>query len=372
MKTAILTNRADSFQKPMAEGLSRMFSQIGVESLILYDGLESLPRLDMPGQTEQADWKDHVRRVPQKYNSWVAYRRLIHILREVDFAVIVSHVPIPYMEHFFDDMRLRQDVPELPIVLYDLVYLPTRGNWAKWILENNPIRVQHGSHWGLNRYDYHLCVTEISPLPVPPGAEAFARIGINLADPSLFVEPNKPVVALIDFERPDHLYERAVQILACVKAGIPFKVLHGHYPMDQIRAIYRSCSVYFLAWHESFGLPICEVQACGAAVLTPYAHWCPSHCLARPERDNWKLPRNFVVYDNDLGKLVSELERLKREHKAEEVLTRFKQDQSHFYFGDLDELQRFVHLIENGTVNSTSHNAYPTLSELVRSIGKPD
>jgi hypothetical protein len=45
MKAAILTNRADSFYKPLAEGLRRMFTQVGVESLILYDGPGIAPEI---------------------------------------------------------------------------------------------------------------------------------------------------------------------------------------------------------------------------------------------------------------------------------------------------------------------------------------
>lgn len=371
MKAAILTNRADSFYKPLAEGLSRMFTQVGVESLVLYDGLASLPRVQVPDQRPASGWKDHLRRVAKGGYSWLSYRRLIRDLRTVDFAVIVGHVPSAYLESFFDDKRLRQDAPHLPIILYDLVYLPTRGIWAKSILEtSSAMGVPKGRHWGLDRYDYYLSVTEVSERAVPPGAEAFSRIGVNLVDPSLVVESKKNLVALIDFERPDHLHERAVQVLACVEAGIPFKVLHGHYPIADIRTIYRSCSLYFVAHRESFGLPICEVQACGALVLTPYAHWCPSHYLARPEGDNGRLPTNFVVYNNERQQLVSELARLKREFNAQKVLASFQREQPHFYYGDVEELARFVNLVKEGTVNPHSHKQHPTLSQLVQAIGE--
>jgi hypothetical protein len=371
MKVAILTNRQDNFHKPLAEGLSRMFSQVGVESLVLYDGLASLPRTHVPNPHAPSGWKERAYRTARTVNSSLSYRRLIRDLRTVDLAVIVAHVPNAYFESFFDDERFRHDAPHLPIVLYDLDYLATRSYWAKWILENNPeMRVPKGRHWGLDRYDYYLCVTEMSEWPVPPGAEAFSAIGINLVDPSLAVEPKKEFVALIDFERPAHLQERAVQVLACIDASIPFKVLHGHYPIADIRQIYRSCSVYFVAHRESFALPLCELQACGAFVLTPYSHWCSSHYLTRPRGDSGVLPTNFVVYNNDRQQLVDELTRLKKEYDAEEVFANFQREEPHFYYGNVEELTRFINLVKNGTVNPNSHKEYPDLRQLVQIIGE--
>ena len=371
MKAAILTNRDASFCKPLAEGLSRMFSEIGVESMVLYDGVASLPKVRVPDHPLPSGWRNKLIWILEEGYSWLSYCRLIRDLRAVDFVVIVGHVPCAYLEAFFDDKRLRRDVPRLPIILYDLHYLPTRGYWAKWILENNATRgIPKGRHWGPDRYDYHLCLTEVSEWPVPSGAEMFSRIGVNLVDPSLVVEAKKPLVALIDFERPDYLYERAIQVHACVEAGIPFKVLHGHYSIDDIRAIYRSCSLYFVAHRESFGLPICEVQACGAMVLSPYPHWCPSHYLERSEGGGGRLPKNFIIYNNDKERLVSELKRIKREFNAEEVFTNFKRDSAHFYRGDVAELARFVNLVKDGVVNAHTHKQYPTLSQLVQAIGE--
>ena len=370
MKAAILTNRADSFYKPLAEGLSRMFARVGVESLVLYDGLASLPKSRTPDDRLTLGWKERVRRAARSLDSRQLYRRLLDQLHTVDIAVIIGHVPMAYWESSFDDKRLRRDAPHLPIVLYDLHYLPTRGFWAKWILECDSAHgTPKGRHWGLDRYDYHLCVTEMSEWPVPSGAEAFSRIGVNMVDPSLVVERNTELVALIDFERPDHLHERAIQVLACVEAGIPFKVLHGHYRSDAIRAIYRSSSLYFLASRESFGLPICELQACGALVLTPYTQWCPSHYLARPEKgESGRLPSNFIVYNNDRQQLVNELHRLKRAFDPRAVLASFQREQPHFYYGNVEELARFVDLVRIGTVNPRSHNQYPDLAELVHAI----
>ncbi len=369
MKVAILTNRANSFYRPLAEGLERMFKEIGVETILLYDGLESLPRKQLRGSGKAANWKGKMFRLAHGCAAWLNYQRLLWHLKRVDVAVIVGHNPLAYLELLFDDSRLRRDVPHLPILLYDLVYLGSRAEWVTWIHDCVASRrVPKGKHWGTNRYDHHLCITEVSEHRILPGAESFSRIGINLIDPSLAIEPRE-LCALIDFERPDHLPERAIQIQACLEAGIPFKVLHGSYSMAEIWKIYRSCSLYFLAHCESFGLPICEVQACGGVILTPYANWCHAHYFETPEPGrSGRLPENFIVYNNDKQQLVSELERLKRDYNAEAALTNFKRDQSHFLRGDPVELARVVRMIEDGTIDSASHRRHPTLQQLAEAV----
>ncbi|WP_216914892.1 MULTISPECIES: glycosyltransferase [unclassified Synechococcus] len=369
MRVAILANRANSFYRPLAEGLERMFKEIGVEAILLYDGLESLPRKQLRGSGKGANWKGKVFQLAEGCAAWLNYQRLLRCLRTVDVAVIVGHMPRAFYDLLFDDERLRRDVPRLPILLYDLVYLGSRNNWVKWIhgcVASK--RVPKGNHWGTNRYDHHLCITEVSEYPVLPGAESYSRIGINLIDPSLAIEPRE-ICALIDFERPNHLPERAIQIQACLEAGIPFKVLHDSYSMAEIRKIYRSCSLYFIAHTESFGLPICEVQACGGVILTPYANWCHAHFFEAPESgQGGRLPENFIVYNNDKQQLVSELERLKRDYNAETALGNFKRDQPHFHRGNPTELARVVAMIGDGTIHSTSHQHHPTLQQLSEAV----
>ncbi len=369
MNVAILANRANSFYRPLAEGLERMFKEIGVETILLHDGLESLPRKQIRGVEKGTNWKGRVFRLAQGCASWLNYQRLLRHLRTVDVVVIVGHMPIAYFDLHFDDHQLRRDVPQLPILLYDLVYLGSRADWVRWIhgcVANK--RVPKGKHWGTNRYDHHLCITEVSENHVLPGAESYSRIGINMIDASLAIEPRE-ICALIDFERPNHLPERAVQIQACIEAGIPFKVLHGNYSMAEIRKIYRSCSLYFIAHCESFGLPICEIQACGGVILTPYANWCHAHYLETPELGcSGRLPENFIVYNNDKHQLVSELERLKQSYNAETALANFKRDQPHFYRGNPTELAGVVAMIGNGTIHSSSHQLHPTLQKLADAV----
>jgi len=132
-RVAILANRANSFYRPLAEGLERMFKEIGVEAILLYDGLESLPRKQLRGSGKGANWKGKVFQLAEGCAAWLNYQRLLRCLRTVDVAVIVGHMPRAYYDLLFDDDRLRRDVPRLPILLYALVYLGSRADWVKWI-----------------------------------------------------------------------------------------------------------------------------------------------------------------------------------------------------------------------------------------------
>lgn len=86
MKAAILANRANSFYRPLAEGLDRLFKGIGVDRLLLYDGLEPLPRQQWNGAGQGANWKGRLFHLTQGGASWLSYQRLPRRLRSVDFA----------------------------------------------------------------------------------------------------------------------------------------------------------------------------------------------------------------------------------------------------------------------------------------------
>jgi hypothetical protein len=53
-------------------------------------------------------------------------RRLLNY----DAVIVVSHLPAAYLQYFLDDQAIRDALGNRPILLYDLVYLPTRGDWA--------------------------------------------------------------------------------------------------------------------------------------------------------------------------------------------------------------------------------------------------
>ncbi len=364
MKIAILGNNKDSFVRPMAEGLQRMLSEIGVASDVFYDGhdcLKSIPAgfrqylSDSRGSSlPQNTLRYFLKEVPR-------FRSFLQRLRPYDLIAIVNSVVEAYLKTFFRDDVLRRCLPRKPVVLYDVFYLPTRGPWGQWLKEGNPTQgIPEGGNWGMERYDWYLCASVVSEVPLPKGRQPYSLIGLNLNDESLRVEPKDEFVALIDFEHTPDMHERAIQVLACQETNTTYRVLHGRYSLTEIRQIYRSCSIYFVAMRESFGLPICELQASGAYVFTPYSKWCPAHWLKEDlsQEGPGDLSPNFIVYDNDKETLKREIQRIKANYDPHKVANTFHQYYPQLFFGDKVELKKFIRMVEEGEIHSQSHKEY--------------
>lgn len=352
MKVAILANRASSYVLPMAQGLKRLFDQVGVEADLFYRGLSMIESPHGPA------WKVAMKKM-------LGYSRLWR-LYDCDINVVVMGAPLAFLKSLKVE-RIRKLFPDKPIVLYSNYYLPTRPWVALWLREGNPqVGLPEGDQFGLERYDWYLCSSVVSRSPMPEGRQPYSLVGVNLDDGTLFPQHSDEFVALIDFERPRHLKERAVQIQALEETGTEYIVLHGHYSREEIRTIYRKCSLYFVAASESFGLPICELQACGSYVFTPYAEWCQSHWIKEDLTVSGpgKLSPNFVVYDNDKDRLVAEIKRLKDSYDPNTVVETFRRYHPQLYYGDLGELRKFVDLVDRGAIHSRSHEGYPSLDKL--------
>jgi hypothetical protein len=349
MKLAILANAKNSFPKTMAEGLARMLARIGVESDVLYEGL---------GTIENKSYLIERGTVVSKLrHAGVTWRlkKMARQLKEYDSIIIVGHNPAAFMRYFWNDDQLRALLPDTPIVLYDLVYLGTRTEWIRWLREGNPaLGIPTGGHFGLERYDWYLSVSIVSEEAFAREKEPVSVIGIDLDDGSLYAGEQKEFIALLDFERDAHASERRKQMAALSEAKVNWIELSGTYSISKIRAIYRQCSAYIIAHRESFGLPICELQACGSVVISPYADWCPSHwmkedmAIAGPGR----LSDNFFIYENDHDVLVSQLRRLSRAYDPFRVRDAFLRLQPLFYRGDLDQLKTFIDLLSTGKIRA--------------------
>ena len=365
-KVAILANNRASFIKPMAEGLARMVNACGGHSAIFYDGLEAI------GSVQPAAARSVSRTLRRTLGPAVApwlgrprFYALMRQLRQFDVVVIVGSLPWAYYRSFFWDQLVRSSLPGIPLVLYDLYYLPTRGRWAEWLQTGNPaVGIQVGGHWGLDRYDWYLLASVVSECPLSPGPHPYSLVGLNLDDGTLRPQQSNQFVALLDFEHPEDLSERAVQITALERTRTPYRVLNGAYSIEEIRRIYGRSAIFFLAMRESFGLPICEAQACGSYVFTPYAAWCPSHCkkadLSRPGLGEFLSP-NFVVYDNDLDTLVDEIDRVRSSYDAEQVVRTFRQHDPQYYFGDREAVADFLERVRSGRIHAALHQQHASV-----------
>ena len=330
MQLAILADSKNSFPRIMAEGLHRLLEQLGVVSTIFYDGLDVIR--DRGFSTDE--WT--AAKLCDVVLTW-RLRKHVRIWSQYDALVIVGHNPFAFMRGFWNDTKLRGWLPNHPIILYDLVYLKTRGEWEHWLRVGNPeMGISTGGNFGLERYDWYLCASVVSEHGMPPDSQPVSIIGLNLDDGSLRAGEQNDFVALLDFARESNANERQVQIQALRDANVKWIELTGSYSVSRIRSIYRKCSAYFVAHRESFGLPICELQACGSAVFTPYAEWCPSHWM----KDDLSTPGagtlsdNFVVYDNDLAVLATKLRELRSSHDPCKIRKNFLQNQTQLYYGD--------------------------------------
>jgi hypothetical protein len=372
MKIAILADNADNFVKPRSEGLQRMFSRLGIESKVFYDGLffldhkvkESTIRFDGP--------KQFLRSVLDTINPPMAsfLNQKWKELSGYDLIIVVETVPTAYLTYHLNRVEeIRQRFPHIPVVLYSSIYLSTIGEWIRFLKKGNDYHgfIKGSGHYGLERYDWYLIGSATTELPMPKGFQPLTVIGCDLDDGSLYPEQNGKFQALIDFERPNHMAERAIQILALEKTKTPYTVLHGRYPMAEIRKIYRQSSIYFLAHLEAFGLPIVEVQACGGKVYTPYARWAWAH-FHKPDltvAGEGPLSENFVVYNNELDLLCEKIEVDKKNFDPSLNLARFKKEDGKFLHGDMDKLAEFVELFNKGNIHSKLHKEHEKLNDLI-------
>jgi hypothetical protein len=211
----------------------------------------------------------------------------------------------------------------------------------------------------MDRYDWYLAASVVSEIPVPPGQQPYSTVGVNIDDGSLFPEQKGEVKALIDFaqNRLNYPAFRKNQIAALERTGIPYRVLEGQFSREEIREIYRHTAMFFLAHRESFGLPICELQACGALIFTAKPEWPGAHWI----KDDVTVPGpgrlspNFLVYDDDIGKLTEQLEAVKSSFDAVKNLRTFRQYHPQLYRGDTVAFTDFLNRLDDRSINGATH-----------------
>ena len=372
MKITIMADTADNFVKPRAEGLHRMLTKMGVSSTVFYDGLFFLDhkvpetKIRFSGAKELVKSVIHAVNPPLKARFNARWKEL----EGYDLMVVVETVPTAYLTYHLQRVEeVRARFPEMPIVLYSSIYLSTIGEWVRFLKKGNDYHgfIKGSGHYGLERFDWYLIGSATTELPMPKGFQPLTVIGCDLNDGTLYPEQGGKFQALIDFERPNHMAERAIQILALEKTKTDYTVLHGRYPMSEIRKIYRQSSIYFLAHLEAFGLPIAEVQACGGKVYTPYSKWAWAH-YHKPDltvRGPGTLSENFVVYNNDLDELCAKIEADKKAFDPQQNLERFRREDGKFLDGDMDQLKAFVEQVKNGTIHSRLHKEHEKLNDLI-------
>jgi len=371
MKIAIMADDADNFVRPVAEGLKRILNRCGVEAKVFHNGLRFLDCPDPDIKILTTNPLLFAKSIKNRYSHPV--RKLLdqtwRELASFHTMVVVETMPTAFLKYQLkriEEVRIR--FPEMPVILYDLLYLSTVGEWIDFLKMGNDYHgfIKGDNHFGLERYDWYLAGSATTENPLPKGFQPLTVIGCDINDGSLYPEKQE-FRGLVDFERPNHMHERAIQISALEKTKTDYTVLHGRYPMSEIRKIYRQSSIYFLAHLEAFGLPIAEVQACGGKVYTPYSKWAWAH-YHKPDltvRGPGTLSENFVVYNNDLDELCAKIEAEKKAFDPQQNLVRFRREDGKFLDGDMDQLKAFVEQVKNGTIHSRLHKEHEKLNDLI-------
>lgn len=366
-----MANTADSFVKPLANGLGEMLKYLQVDYKIFYDGLFFLDHQIRAPKIEVGNTKKFLLSAYQ--NFFPPFKKRFDAvwkeLEEFDCMVVIEHMPTSYLRDKLEKIEeFRNRFPEKPVVLYDLVYLSTLGEWISFLKNGNDYHgfIKGNNHFGLERYDWYLVASASTDFPMPKGDQPLSIIGCHLDDGSLFPE-QKEFRALLDFERPNHMKERAIQIQALEETKTPYTVLNGKYPQAEIRKIYRQSSIYFLAHLEAFGLPICEIEACGGTIFTPYANWAWAH-YQKPdlsEPGEGTLSPNFRIYNNDLEALKKQIEDEKSKFNSGKNLEIFKNNDLRFLHGNIENLNQFLEKLKSKEITSKSHKKYEKLNGLI-------
>jgi hypothetical protein len=364
MKISILANSGHSFNRTLAEGLARMTRACGATAIVDMDGLDALA---MPQAVDYASARSAVGSSLRMLRHRGMFDELVDRVSESDAIVIVAHVPMAFARGILRNIEeLRERVPWIPLVNYAHYYLPTVDKWGAAMLRGEQTGLtgedRHNFRYGcfgMDRYDWYLVASVASEIPVPPGPQPYSIVGVHIDDGSLFPEQKGEVRALIDFaqNRMNYPSFRKTQIAALERTGIPYRILEGQFSREEIRDIYRHTAMFFLAHRESFGLPICELQACGARIFTPRPEWPGAHWI----KDDLTVPGpgrlspNFCVYDDDLGKLVEQLETVKSSFDPVQNLRTFRQYHPQLYRGDTKALADFLNRLDDRSINGATH-----------------
>jgi len=366
VKIAILSNdNNESFIKPISQGLGVMLANLGYQYKIFFDGHT---RIDNP---DNKSLKQRIKNIAKRSLNqlganyvcidMIAFRQLKDELTDYDVIILTANIPNTFSKQRFIGLELLRDLT-LPILNYDLHFWQTRRFWFETVATDP----SYGGNTGFSRFDFYLAASNISEFPLSNEVNFPVEVvGLDLRSDNLYPE-QKEFKALIDFEDKVYHNERSLQVKSLEDLDIPYTALTGFYTQEEIRALYRTHSLYFLSQRESFGLPIVEVQLCGGLIFTPWKKWAPSHYIKDPYKPGeGMLGDNFYVYDNDINKLKDLIIKARKSFSAETNICNFKSQYPHLYAGDLKTLKRCMQKISSGEICASSHHSYEGLEKYI-------
>jgi hypothetical protein len=380
LKVAILANDRASYIRPTADGLARMLTRCGAEPEVFYKGHHLLA-------LRQSVDASSLRSLAGSAYDLIPVRRafddFVQRLAGVDLIVVVAAVPLNFSSSALPNIEaLRARLPAIPIVNYDLHYLPTLDSWSRFLLRHEKtkladyhLKIFAKGSFGLERFDWYLTVAPTTNISLAPDRHPISVIGLDIDDGSLYPDQQGRFTALVDFVQPrdDYLGERKIQLEALRLAGVDHVTLEGEYSMEAIRAIYRGTGLYFLSACESFGLPICELQACGSQVFMPSAFWASPHWLGNDHyapREPVFSP-NFVVYERDPVQLADRIRAAAESFDPSRVLETFREYQPDLLHGDSAALADFLDRMESGAIHARLHSSHANVGRQRGHVTEP-
>jgi hypothetical protein len=139
MRIEILANDRASFIQPMADGLQRMLRDCGAEATVHHDGLSHLMRSQSIDFSTPRRLIGSTTRLASNRSTFGAF---VERLRGAQAIVVVANVPGSFSQSLFPNIELlRQRLPDVPIVNYDLHYLPTLDSWSRALLKGEKTKL---------------------------------------------------------------------------------------------------------------------------------------------------------------------------------------------------------------------------------------
>jgi hypothetical protein len=112
-----------------------------------------------------------------------------------------------------------------------------------------------------------------------------------------------------------------------------------------------------MAHRESFGLPICELQACGSLIFTPHSEWAGAHWM-KPDltvAGPGSHSGNIMVYENEVDALVSQLHAAREVFDPPQAVKTFEESHPQLFRGNQEALADFLRMVSDGTIHAGLH-----------------
>jgi hypothetical protein len=338
LKVAILTRPGACFPNIISSGLSDMLSQLGVEYKIFDNAIPFLMRL-LPFNEKPKRWANNFHyRLYNKLKYRKTDTQLLSELKKFDIIILSECLPNAFWKNYLAIETLKIKLNNKPVMSYTDAFINNAPLHQKMWFDNDD--------YGANRFNVNLCPSPVTEIRSKLDNN-WKAIGVNISISNLKPVAKKEFIAVVDFEQKGYEPYREQQLAVLNKLGIKTIELKGRYPFEEIRKIYQQAAVFFLAFPETFGLPIAECLACGTYIFTPNSGW-PMAWRLDEKPMPWGpgiLPDCFKVYQNE-EELERQLLLLKQQFDGEktplQVFNTFLKYYPDFYYGNLNSLKEVL------------------------------